>query len=183
MKRNAPSKRKTKILQKAIDNSPQTTKNVLVFHYNFSNRDYEIHNPSNLQMSTKFPMRKLKLVRRDIKTNVKDFPRPRFERQYLCIQFLIKSPLIDYFRPHRILGNIFNNSHEHILRAKIERFGQSEQGHACFENSDIHHICDSFFNEFNSKYTHVLTQKNTLCCKTQGKETHHEQTVQRDQYF
>ena len=82
--KNAPSKRNTKIIEKALESSPSTSKNLIVYHYNFNKRDYEIHNPLNFQLSSKLPMNKIKLVRRDIKTNVKSFPRPRFERQYFC---------------------------------------------------------------------------------------------------
>lgn len=84
LNKNAPSKRRTNILEQAMENAPATSKNLVVYQYNFRKRDYEMHNPFDLQMSNSYPTRKIRLVCRDIRTNVKEFPRPRFQRQYLC---------------------------------------------------------------------------------------------------
>ena len=60
--KTAPSKRKTKILQVAMDNAPPTSKNLIVYQYNFKKRDYQMYNPFGYRMSRRFPTRKIRLV-------------------------------------------------------------------------------------------------------------------------
>lgn len=82
--KKVPSKRKTKIVEEAIANAPSTAKNLAVYVYDFSKREYALLNPLQLKPSSSFPSKKLQLVCRDIRTNVKEFPRPRFQKIYLC---------------------------------------------------------------------------------------------------
>jgi hypothetical protein len=104
LNKSAPSRRKTKIIKEAMENAPATSKNLVVYQYNFKRRDYEIYNPFNFQMSTKYPYRKIRLVCRDIRTNVKEFPRPRFQRSYLRKIFIRKNAFFSDFSDFSIFS-------------------------------------------------------------------------------
>lgn len=104
--KNVPSKRKTKIVEQAIANSPPTAKNLAVYVYDFSCRDYRLLNPLQLKPAPKFPEKKLQLVCRDIRTNVKEFPRPRFEKIYLCKLASFHALLLIHRHHHRPRNNL-----------------------------------------------------------------------------